>query len=217
MSEKTRILIVEDNLVFQTGTSFLLQRCPDFEIAGVASDGEEALHKYDATRPDVVFMDMNMPNMDGIEATRQLNDKYDDARVLACSTEKEQKAIVEIVQNGALGFIYKGSPAEEVIEAIKTVAAGKTYFSKDIFHYIVANLQAPEATVKKPAKLLGLKLSERELEILKCIAEEMTNKEIAQKLYISPRTVDTHRRNLLQKLNVKNTAGLVKSYMMLTM
>ncbi len=213
MDDKIKVLIIEDNLIFQTGTSFLIQKSENFEIAGIADDGKDASFYYKKDPADVVLMDIHLPKVSGIEATQILTSTFPNVKILACSTERDDAIIVEMVKAGALGFVYKGAAGDEMLTALRTVANGITYFSKEMFEMLVKNIQSPLAKVNRPNKFSSEDLSERELEILYLITNEMTNKEIAERLYISPRTVDTHRRNLLQKLNVKNTAGLVRFYL----
>ena len=223
--DKIKVLLVEDNLVFQTGISFLIQGGDKFELVDKVASGLDAVARVKTMEVDVVIMDLYLPDIDGVEATRQILEYKPDIKVLACSAERDEEKILQIVQAGALGFIYKNASTEEFRKALEIVAAGNTYFSREIFSILVTFLQqAGQVDTAQPGpadperlKELKEKLSPRELEILKYIAEEMTNKEIAEKLFISPRTVDTHRRNLLQKLKVKNTAGLVKYYMAMMM
>lgn len=223
--DKIKVLLVEDNLVFQAGISFLIQGGDKFELVDKVTSGMDAVARVKTMEVDVVIMDLYLPDIDGVEATRQILAYNPDIKVLACSAERDEEKILHIVQAGALGFIYKNASTEEFRKALEIVAAGNTYFSREIFSILVTFLQqAGQVDTSQPGpadperlKELKEKLSPRELEILKYIAEEMTNKEIAEKLFISPRTVDTHRRNLLQKLKVKNTAGLVKYYMAMMM
>jgi DNA-binding NarL/FixJ family response regulator len=164
-------------------------------------------------RPDVVVMDIYLPEIDGIEATRQILGKFPETQVLALSSFETEDYIVNVLRAGAKGYILKEAPIEELVLAIKTISNGSSYFAKEISVKILALLEGTErpSASKEPSEKSSL--TERELEILELIAEELNNKEIAAILFISPRTVETHRRNLIRKLKVKNTAGLMRFYL----
>ncbi len=209
----TRILLADDHLMFRTGVSTLLEKEAGFEVVGVAKDGHEAVRLACQLRPDVVVMDIYLPEIDGIEATRQILSKFSEIKVLALSSFETEDYIVNVLRAGAKGYILKEAPIEELILAIKTISNGSSYFAKEISVKILALLEGTErpSASKEPSEKSSL--TERELEILELIAEELTNKEIAAILFISPRTVETHRRNLIKKLKVKNTAGLMRFYL----
>lgn len=209
----TRILLADDHLMFRTGVSTLLEKEAGFEVVGVAKDGHEAVRLACQLRPDVVVMDIYLPEIDGIEATRQILGKFPEIQVLALSSFETEDYIVNVLRAGAKGYILKEAPIEELILAIKTISNGSSYFAKEISVKILALLEGTErpSASKEPSEKSSL--TERELEILELIAEELTNKEIAAILFISPRTVETHRRNLIRKLKVKNTAGLMRFYL----
>ncbi len=209
----TRILLADDHLMFRTGVSTLLEKEVGFEVVGVAKDGHEAVRLACLLRPDVVVMDIYLPEIDGIEATRQILAKFPETQVLALSSFETEDYIVNVLRAGAKGYILKEAPIEELVLAIKTISNGSSYFAKEVSVKILALLEGTErpSASKEPSEKSSL--TERELEILEHIAEELTNKEIAAILFISPRTVETHRRNLIRKLKVKNTAGLMRFYL----
>lgn len=182
-------------------------------MVGTAKDGEEAIRLARQLQPDVIVMDIHLPGSDGISATRQILSEFPDAKILALSNFETEDYVVNMLRSGAKGYILKEAPMEELVLAIKTIANGSSYFAKEISMKILAlleNIGLPSAS-KEPSEKSSL--TEREMEILELVAAEMTNKEIAALLYISPRTVETHRRNLIQKLKVKNTAGLMRFYL----
>ena len=205
---RTRLLIADDNQLFRRGIAGLLEREADFEIAGEASDGLEVVRLAQTLLPDVVLMDVNLPELDGIAATRQILAENPSVKIFALSFLDEDECVMGMIRAGAKGYVLKDAPFEEVVLAIRTVANGSSYFSQEISAKLFAHLGKRDAS---PAKKMTV--TEREMEVLRYIAEELTNKEIGAKLFISPRTVETHRRNLIQKLKVKNTAGLVKFYL----
>ncbi|MCC6727001.1 MAG: response regulator transcription factor [Saprospiraceae bacterium] len=209
----TRILLADDHQMFRTGVANLLQKEKGFEIVGEAKDGSEAIQLACQLKPDVMVLDVHLPDMDGISAARQILAACPDTKILALSADESEEFVVNMLKAGANGYVLKDAPIEELVLAIKAIAMGNSYFAKEITNKILAmleNIGRPSES-KEPA--FKASLTERELEILQHIAEERTNKEIASLLYISPRTVETHRRNLIHKLKVKNTAGLVKFYL----
>jgi two-component system nitrate/nitrite response regulator NarL len=152
---------------------------------------------YSTLKPDLVIMDISMPGMNGIEATRVIKEKDPDARILILTMHDNQEYLNQIIRSGAKGFILKNTDKEELLDAVRTVASGDNFFSKDISKLII------DAYKEVP-------LTKREIEILKLIASGYSNQEIANILYISYNTVDTHRKNIMHKLSIKNTAGLVR-------
>ena len=151
---------------------------------------------------------MSGGELDGIDATKYITEHFPEVKVLALTMHTDESHITRMLQVGAMGYILKNTGKKELTEAIKTVASGESYFAKEASEVIMRRLMKNKSLQK--GKFANVELTKREKEVLKLIAEENTNHEIADKLFISPRTVDTHRRNLLQKLKVKNTAGLVK-------
>lgn len=209
----TRILLADDHLMFRMGVATLLAKEPDFEIVGEAKEGNEVVRYACQLRPDVIVMDIHLPEMDGIAATRKILADFPEAKILALTSFETEDYVVNMLRAGAKGYVLKEAPIEELVLAIKSIANGSSYFAKEISVKILAILEnagRPSAS-KEPTEKSAL--TEREVEILELIAGEMTNKEIAAILFISPRTVETHRRNLIHKLKVKNTAGLMRFYL----
>ena len=201
--EKIRIIIADDHQLFRNGLKILLNAFPEFEIVGEASNGEELLRIIKNTGADIALMDINMPEMDGVEATRRGIRISPDLKVIALSMYGEEEYYYKMVDAGAKGFLLKDSDISEVKEAILTVMKGGSYFSQELLYHVIQKIKHRESESK------SANLSKREKEILLKICEGLSNQEIAETLFISKRTVDKHRANLLGKTNSKNTASLI--------
>ncbi|HFA51342.1 MAG TPA: response regulator transcription factor [Bacteroidetes bacterium] len=210
---KLRLLIADDHQMFRAGIVNLLKKEKGFSIVGEASNGKEAVELATKLEPDVILMDIHLPLLDGIAATKKIVENLPATKILALTSYEEQEYVVAMIRSGSRGYVLKEAPIDELVLAIKTIAKGSSYFAKEISATIFALLDrlGPTDSLKQQAR--QLEITGRELQVLKYIAEELTNKEIAVKLFISPRTVETHRRNLIQKLRVKNTVGLVRYYL----
>ncbi|KXK46093.1 MAG: response regulator [Chlorobi bacterium OLB5] len=206
----TKILIVDDHEVVRDGLRNILTSLENISIAGEAGNGEEAVKMYSSLKPDLVIMDISMPGMNGIEATRVIKEKDPDARILILTMHDNQEYLNQIIRSGAKGFILKNTDKEELLDAVKTVASGDNFFSKDISKLIIDNYIRTAKETEKNDGFKEVPLTKREIEILKLIASGYSNQEIANILYISYNTVDTHRKNIMHKLSIKNTAGLVR-------
>ncbi len=201
--EKIRIIIADDHQLFRNGLKILLNAFPEFEVVGEAANGSEFLKILGTTKADIALMDINMPEMDGIEATRQGLKVSPEICILALSMYGEEEYYYKMVDAGAKGFLLKDSDINEVKEAILTVSRGGSYFSQELLYYVIQKFKHRENETK------AANLSRREKEILQKICEGLSNQEIAETLFISKRTVDKHRANLLGKTNSKNTASLI--------
>jgi DNA-binding NarL/FixJ family response regulator len=201
--EKIRILIADDHQLFRNGLRILLDAFPEFEVVGEASNGEEFLKILSGTPAEVALMDINMPEMDGIEATRKALRMNPDIAIIALSMYGEEEYYYKMVDAGAKGFLLKDSDISEVKDAIMTVRKGGNYFSQELLYHVIQKIKNREFESK------SANLSKREKEILFKICEGLSNQEIAETLFISKRTVDKHRANLLGKTNSKNTASLI--------
>jgi DNA-binding NarL/FixJ family response regulator len=200
---KIRIIIADDHQLFRNGLKILLDSFPEFEVAGEASNGEEFLKLIKTTKADIALMDINMPEMDGIDATRKGLRMCPDISIIALSMYGEEEYYYKMVDAGAKGFLLKDSDIAEVKEAIMTVFKGGSYFSQELLYHVIQKIKHREHESK------SANLSKREKEILLKICEGLSNQEIAETLFISKRTVDKHRANLLGKTNSKNTASLI--------
>ena len=214
MEKKIKILIVDDHKMIRDGIRSMLesQEKKYKFIVEEAENGEEGVEKTKRAQYDIVIMDYQLPILNGVEATKAALLNNPDLKILALSNYDEYMYIDNMMKTGAKGFVLKNIGPEEFINAIETVLSGKNYYSNDVAVKLISfdhnNVQVARLVRQKRDK--ADMLSKRELEILKFIASEFTNEEIATRLFISKRTVDTHRQNLMKKLNVKNTAGLVK-------
>jgi len=198
-----RLIITDDHPVIRDGIKTILSKDKDIEVVAFAANGPELLEILETTPADVILMDINMPGMTGIEATKLVKKKYPEIKVISFSQYDEKRFIKQSLKNGANGYLLKNSPASELIRAIKMVNEGGMYLDPDLPNVF-------DTTTKPKSNSLFPDLSKREVEVLKEICKEKNTNEIAEALFISPNTVETHRSNLLLKVGVKNTAGLVK-------
>lgn len=201
--EKIKLAIVDDHTLFRNGLKLLLSKSAGNLIGEIfeATNGVEFLTLIENQEIDIVLMDISMPEMDGIEATEKALEKNPNLRIIALTMFNDDDYYLKMIQAGVKGFLLKESDIQEVVYVIKTVHQGNSFFPVDILCKL---LKAKEQMIPD-----GEALSERELEILQLISEGLSNSEIAQKLYLSKRTVDKHRSNILMKTNCKNTANLV--------
>lgn len=200
--EKVKILLVDDHRLFREGLKGLLENLSFVEAVFEAENGLECIAKLNAAMPDVVFMDIEMPGMDGIETTRRAVELYPDIRIIALSMYGDENYYTRMITAGAKGFVLKNSGFRDVEQAIVSVMEGNNFISQDILNRLIRGFG-----VKNKPK--SNDLTEREVEVLYHICKGLSNQEIAEVLFLSKRTVDKHRENLLSKTGVKNTAGLV--------
>lgn len=200
-----KIAIADDHTIFLQGLVALLKQYNQFDIVFTALNGKELLEQLKAKMADIVITDISMPEMDGLQLVKSIKTKYPQLPVLVLTTHINHRMVAEMFSHGAKGYLFKDTSKEELHNAITTIANGGIYQT----HEIKQILQNAVGLNKKTVTL-KTELSERELQILKLIAEENTQQQIADKLFISHHTVVFHKRNLMQKLEAKNTAGLVK-------
>lgn len=202
-----KVLLVDDHKIVRDGIKLMLESQAGIDVAGEAENGKEALSKLKNTTIDLVVMDINMPEMDGVTATKAIKENFPDVKVLALTMSNDELHIRQMIQAGASGYIMKSAGRSDLNDAILTIMEGRHYFSDEATQSIMMDLVRGKGKSSTPEPI---HITDRELEILELIVKEHTNQEIAEKLYISSRTVDAHRRNLLQKTGARNTAGLVK-------
>jgi DNA-binding NarL/FixJ family response regulator len=211
MNNLITVLIVDDHKIIRDGIKSLLEDVENIKILGEASNGLEAIEFFKNQPTDVVIMDIRMPEMSGIETTKYLTENYPGVKVLALTMHDEEAFIYKMLNAGASGYLLKNVGKEEFVTAINKIYKGENYFSLDMATKMITNMMFAKPNDKaEHVEDDDMQLTKREIEVIKLIAEGLTSQDIADKLFISPRTVDTHRRNLLQKLNVKNTAELIK-------
>ena len=200
-----RIALVDDHTLFRRGMKLLLGSCPDFEVVSEAASGEEFLEQLSSITPDVVFMDYSMPGLNGAQTTEQAVAQNPELKVITLSMFGDNAYYTRMVECGARGFMLKDSEFDEVVEAVRTVYEGGTYFSKPLLNSLSNSIRIVEVGEIDEQD----RLSEREVEILVGICRGLSTQEIADNLFISKRTVDKHRANILEKSGCKNSASLV--------
>ncbi|MBK7225188.1 MAG: response regulator transcription factor [Saprospiraceae bacterium] len=205
-----RVLIADDHTMFVDGIESILIQEQQIKVIAKCFDGKSVFDILKTKEIDVILLDINLPEMNGIEVAKKLTKDFPKIKILALSMFNEESYVTEILRNGALGYILKNTGRTELIKAIETVYSGETYFSKDVTETIMGSLMK-KTTVKKSASFLVPKISRREKEVLILIVKEHTTQEIADMLFISLKTVESHRSSLISKLNVRNTAGLVRA------
>jgi len=206
-ARKTRIVLADDHSVLREGLRALLELEPDMEIVADVGNGRAAVKKTHELAPDVVVMDIGMPDLNGIDATRQIVADLSSSRVLCLSVHREHELVHAMLEAGASGYLLKTSAASELVEAVRTVAAGETYLSPPIAGDVVAHHVRAECTGKSCAFAV---LTEREREVLQLIAEGHHTKIIADRLHISPKTVLAHRESVMKKLEMDSIAALTR-------
>ncbi|HZW71740.1 MAG TPA: response regulator transcription factor [Hanamia sp.] len=197
-----KVFIIDDHPMVVAGLNSLLGRLENIEVCGAVSNAFEAIPFLKNNTIDVILLDINLPDISGIDLCKKIHKEFPEIKIVGISTFSERSYISRMIENGASGYLIKSASAEEIAEAIDTVLKGKIYLSVSMEHIAKPLSIVPSDNL--PA------LTKREKEILLLISEGMTNNQIAEKLFISTLTVDSHRKNLLTKLNVNNTASLIK-------
>lgn len=205
MAQPIRVLVVDDHAIVREGICALLARREDMQVVGEAADGKRAIEAVLRLKPDVVLMDIAMPGMNGLEATREIHARSPLTRILVLTQHENKEYILPLLHAGAVGYITKDARASELTTAIRTVYEHGAYLQPSITSALV-NALAESAKASQPSPML----TEREIQIVQLIAEGLINREIADRLGISVKTVDTHRGNIMEKLGVHNTAELIK-------
>lgn len=205
MQQVTRLLIVDDHQMLIDGIKALLQEEIAFEIVATAHNGREALEILATNSIDIVLTDISMPEIDGIELTKRIKELYSNIKVLALSMFSEKQKIREMIDAGVSGYILKNTGKEELVGALQKIANGGIFFGDEVTNEMMKMMNEKEVPKKEIVNLTF-----REREILKLIAKEYSNSKIAEELFISERTVETHRKNIFRKTNTKSIVGLIK-------
>ena len=200
--EKIKVLLVDDHQIILDGIKSLLEGTPDIDVVALANNGREALNTFDILSIDIVLMDIDMPNLNGIDATKQISAKFKDVKVIMLTMHNESSMINNLIDIGASGYLLKNSSKEELLDAIYKVFKGEKYFSTEVTMSLLNKNQSKSSSSK-------VDFTKRELDVIKLLVDGHTNKEVGDKLFISHRTVDTHRTNIMKKVGVNNVAGLI--------
>jgi two-component system response regulator NreC len=207
VSEKIRLLIADDHTIFRAGVRLLLEAETDIEVVGEALNGEEAAQMAEALHPDLILMDIGMPGTNGLEATRQIKARFPDIHILVLTMHRSDEYFFEMLKAGASGYLLKAAETSELIGAIRAVARGEVFLyptmARQLLQDYLQRLNDPNETGQPT-------LTPREKEILRLLAEGHSNKEIADKLVVSPSTIHSHRTNLMQKLNLSSRYELIQ-------
>jgi len=202
------LFLVDDHAILREGLRVLFKQEGALQVVGEAENGEQLLAQLPTTPCDVVLLDLHMPGLDGLATTQRLHAEFPDVRVLVLSMVDNERAIGQVLAAGASGYVLKNAGHDEIVVAVQAVAAGKRFLCSELG---LVMLERVLVGMPEPPPKLASGLSAREQEILHLVADGLTTAQIAEKLYTSPRTVETHRQNILEKTGTKNTAALVKA------
>jgi len=208
MMAKIRVLLVDDHAIVREGVKMILAKEPDFEVVGEAQDGRQALELVERMKPNVVVMDISMPEMGGIEATQQVKERYAGVNVIALTMHEDESYVFKLLRAGASGYVLKRAAAQDLVQAVRAAAKGEAFLYPSVARKVVEDYLKRVEAGEERERYDGL--TEREKEILTHIAEGLSNQQIAQKLYISIKTVQTHRAHILEKLGLHDRTELVR-------
>ena len=197
-----RVLIVDDHALFRRGLQMVLKQEPDIEVVGEAADGHEAVGKAQELMPDVILMDVRMPKRSGIEATQRIKELLPHVKILMLTISDEEADLYEAIKAGASGYLLKEISIDEVADAVRTVWAGQSRISPSMAAKLLTEFAAMSKRAEERQQLPAPRLTEREMEVLKLVAQGLNNRDIAKELYISENTVKNHIRNILEKLHL---------------
>lgn len=203
-----RLLLVDDQSLICQGLKAMLTLEPDLQVVGTADNGETSIEQVAALQPDVVLMDVRMPVMDGREATRIICQQYPQTKVLVLSTFDDDRYVAQSIRAGAKGYLLKDMPSQELAQAIRFVHSGYTQLGPGLMEKLMANVPDLETVTSKPVQKELTELTPREQDVLSLIGQGLTNREIAQQLYITEGTVKTHVTHLLNRLNLRNRSQM---------
>ncbi|MBX2845166.1 MAG: response regulator transcription factor [Saprospiraceae bacterium] len=214
MKTPISILLADDHQLLIDGIKAILSDEDQFVIAGEAHNGKEVLDFLKTDTPDVLIMDINMPEMDGIETLKVLQGENKDLKIIILSSYDDIRLIKEVLKMGVDSYLTKSSAAENILNAVNAVIKGKKYFDEDVQAQMIKAFPGVDSSKNKRKRsregVMPISLTNREIDVLRLIAQEYSSREIGEQLFLSSNTVETHRKNLIKKLNVKNSIGLVK-------
>jgi DNA-binding NarL/FixJ family response regulator len=213
-----KVILADDHRIIRKGLRSLLENEPTINVVGEAENGLQLIDLLESTPVDVVLMDIKMPEMDGFDATLHLHENFNSIKILALSMYESENYINRMMELGAQGYLLKNITKDELVHALQIIASGKSYISADITLNLLKKNNEPAETLTQTDTVLGkansnsglVELSKRELEVLKLITDGYTNAEIAEKLFTSKRTIDSHRQRIIEKTQARNTAALVR-------
>jgi DNA-binding NarL/FixJ family response regulator len=201
-SDRIRVLIVDDHALFRRGLMLVLESEEGIDVVGEAEDGDEAIARAEELAPDVVLMDVRMPTMSGIEATRRLAESLPTTRIIMLTVSDEEDDLYEAIKAGATGYLLKEISIEEVADAVRAVMQGQTLISPSMASKLIAEFANLSKLANQRSSVPAPRLTDRELDVLRLVAQGMTNREVADQLYIAENTVKNHVRNILEKLHL---------------
>ena len=211
MTSTVRVLLIDDHRILRQGLRALLEREPDFEVIGEAENGRTGVEFAKEAHPDIILMDISMPGLNGIDAARQILDHSPHSRIIALTAHSDRNLVREILKAGAVGYVVKDSAVEELTNAVRTVLAGRVYLSPRVAGLVVEGFVTDRAAAQGiPAAGVFARLTAREREVLQLMAEGKATKEVAQALSVSVKTAETHRRAIMEKLDLHSVAELTK-------
>jgi len=209
-TEKIKVIFADDHAIVRDGLRSLFKSDPEFIVMGEAADGAEAVKLVEKHKPNVAVLDISMPNLNGIEATSIIKKNYPDIKVLILTIHDNEEYIQELIMAGADGYVVKNAEKKEIFDGVRAVAGGSTFFSPSVSKVLLEGI-VRRTRNREPLSLNGGdRLTKREVEILRLIADGMTSKQIADKLSLSVTTVTSHRSNIMKKLGIHETVGLIK-------
>ena len=204
--DRFRIILTDDHQIVLDGLKAILSDYPEYEVIAQAKNGKEAIQLTGLLQPDLILLDIDMPIMNGLVAAQEIKSKYPATRIIILSLHQDDSVIRKLIQTGVNGYLLKNADSKEMIAAIEMVRNGRSYFSGEV----TLKLSQKKPTIPENGTIKMSGLTDRELEILKTLAEGLSSKEIGKQLHISARTVDTHRTNMMKKLGVTNVVGLLR-------
>ena len=205
--DKIKLLIADDHQIILDGLKVLLDQVDQFEIVGMATTGEEVLRKVQETEElDIVILDINMPEKDGIEVTTEIKSSYPEIKILIVTMYNRQEFVKSLMEIGVDGYILKNAGRDELVRAIHSLNKGEPFYSKEITKTVIMSYQKQRVF----DNTMDIQISDREKDIIRLISDGLSTQEIGEKLFLSTHTINTHRKNILSKLNVKNSAGVIR-------